>query len=98
MEWETIHPTDKDLPEIMTMNIEPLSEEQINTITDAEFEYTDEIYFLTPKGKKVYFHKHLPCHLCTKWHPREATDFGYCEHWGKYTEREDFCSYGATTT
>lgn len=63
MEWETIHPTDKDLPEMEILEI-----------------------------------KLIRCHLCTKWHPREATDFGYCEHWGRYTMHEDFCSYGATTT
>lgn len=35
----------------------PLTEEQINLITDAEFEHTDCITFITPKGKEVEFRK-----------------------------------------
>ena len=42
----------------------PLTEEQINLITDAEFEHTDRIWFDTPKGKHVEFVKAsqwIPC-------------------------------------
>lgn len=35
----------------------PLTEEQINLITDPEFERTDCITFITPKGKEVEFRK-----------------------------------------
>ena len=42
----------------------PLTAEQINLITDAEFEHTDRIWFDTPKGKHVEFvkaQKWIPC-------------------------------------
>lgn len=42
----------------------PLTKEQINLITDAEFEHTDRIWFDTPKGKHVEFVKAqqwIPC-------------------------------------
>lgn len=42
----------------------PLTKEQINLITDAEFEHTDRIWFVTPKGKHVEFVKApqwIPC-------------------------------------
>ena len=35
----------------------PLTEEQFNLITDAEFEHTDRIWFDTPTGKHVEFVK-----------------------------------------
>lgn len=35
----------------------PLTKEQINLITDAEFEHTDRIWFDTPKGKHIEFVK-----------------------------------------
>lgn len=35
----------------------PLTEEQINLITDAELEHTDRIWFDTPKGKHIEFVK-----------------------------------------
>ena len=35
----------------------PLTQEDINLITDAEFEHSDTIWFVTPKGKSVEFRK-----------------------------------------
>lgn len=44
--------------EIITMTLEsPITKEQINLLTDAEFEHTDRIFFITPKGNKVEFVK-----------------------------------------
>lgn len=42
----------------------PLTKEQINLITDAEFEHTDRIWFDTPNGKHIEFVKApqwIPC-------------------------------------
>lgn len=42
----------------------PLTEEQLNLITDAELEHTDRIWFDTPKGKHIEFVKApqwIPC-------------------------------------
>ena len=35
----------------------PLTQEDFNIIADAEFEHSDTIWFVTPKGKKVEFRK-----------------------------------------
>ena len=35
----------------------PLTEEEWNTLTDAELEHSKEIEFTTPSGKKVLFQK-----------------------------------------
>ena len=35
----------------------PLTQEDYNLITDAEFEHSDTIWFVTPKGKSVEFRK-----------------------------------------
>lgn len=40
----------------LTLN-SPITEEQWDTITDVDFDNTDEIYFRTKHGKKVYFVK-----------------------------------------
>ncbi len=34
------------------------------------------------------------CDKCMEWHPREATDYGFCIRWGQYTKESDYCSYG----
>ena len=34
------------------------------------------------------------CEHCMEWHPREATDYGFCIRWGQYTKGSDYCSYG----
>lgn len=34
------------------------------------------------------------CMNCQEWHPREATDYGFCIRWGQYTKGSDYCSYG----
>lgn len=34
------------------------------------------------------------CTHCMEWHPREATDYGFCIRWGQYTKGSDYCSYG----
>ena len=34
------------------------------------------------------------CEHCMEWHPREATDYGFCIRWGQYTKVSDYCSYG----
>lgn len=41
----------------ITFTTRPLSREEIDIITDAEFEHTDKVMFQTPKGKKVTFVK-----------------------------------------
>lgn len=35
----------------------PLTQEQIDLITDVEMEHTDKVFFKTPKGKEVVFVK-----------------------------------------
>lgn len=35
----------------------PLTQEQIDLITDVELEHTDKVFFKTPKGKEVVFAK-----------------------------------------
>ena len=35
----------------------PLTQEDYNLITDAEFEHSDTIWFVTPKGKRVEVRK-----------------------------------------
>lgn len=34
------------------------------------------------------------CTRCQEWHPREATEYGFCVRFGQYTKQCDYCSYG----
>lgn len=34
------------------------------------------------------------CDNCQEWHPREATEYGFCVRFGQYTKQSDYCSYG----
>lgn len=52
----------------------PLTGEQLNLITDAEFEHTDSITYITPKGKEVEFRKVKK----GKW---EYVDYGGFGNW-----------------
>ena len=49
----------------------PLTEEQINLITDAEFEHADRIWFDTPKGKHIEFVKAPQWIPCSERLPKE---------------------------
>lgn len=51
-----------------------LTKEQINLITDAEFEHTDRIWFVTPNGKHVEFVKAPQWIPCSKRLPRTQED------------------------
>ena len=55
----------------------PLTEEQINLITDAEFEHTDRIWFDTPKGKHIEFVKAPQWIPCSERLPEED-DYKSC--------------------
>ena len=55
----------------------PLTEEQINLITDAEFEHTDRIWFDTPKGKHIEFVKAPQWIPCSERLPDKVSDDKY---------------------
>ena len=56
----------------------PLTAEQINLITDAEFEHTDRIWFDTPKGKHVEFVKAQQWIPCSERLPEKEVDVLCC--------------------
>lgn len=84
----------------LTLN-SPITEEQLDAITDVDFDNTDEIYFHTKHGKEVYFVKRKT----GKWMPQDlnksdglVTTLMYyyprcsvCGHSGEFTD--NYCSY-----
>lgn len=79
----------------------PLTKEQINLITDAEFEYTDRIFFVTPKGKHVEFVKALQWIPCSERLPDREGEYLvtwgtinvmcvlHYDQWGDWTDEYD---------
>ena len=77
----------------------PLTKEQINLITDAEFEHTDRIWFDTPKGKHIEFVKAPQWIPCSERLPEDDKDvlisYRYKEDEGDTNHiRIDITSYG----
>lgn len=70
----------------------PLAEEQWDTITDADLEHTNSIWFHTKHGKVVEFVKVIRCKYCEYWNgeTKGCVRNPCVEPWRK----NDFCSYG----
>ena len=86
----------------------PLTEEQLDMISDVDFDRTDSITFHTKHGKEVEFTKVIRCRDCKhqvkEWRTdKRLKDKGYmvcgcdvvgaaCGYWALLGQDEDFCS------
>lgn len=93
-EWKT--------DEITLQLSNPLTQEDIDLITDANMERTTKVWFHTPNGNEVEFMKVVRCAECKYFQCNmrhdgtlpHGVDEYECRHWCGYCDPTDYCSYG----
>lgn len=70
----------------------PMTQEDFDLITDAEFEHTDKIWFNTPKGNTVEFRKVIKAEWKMRWNKFFHEEIPYCTNCNKaFVFESDYC-------